>query len=62
MTVDPDTPEVVGLKEAGRRFSVSSKHLRREIEAGRLPGKKVGPQFRVRLEDVRAWFDALPDA
>lgn len=42
-----DEPDWITVREASRRLSVSEKHLRRQIEAGAVPVRRVGRTVRV---------------
>lgn len=52
----------VTRQEAADMYGVSFDTIKRAINKGALPAKKVGPQYRVDVKDLAAWFAALPDA
>jgi excisionase family DNA binding protein len=48
--------------EAADLYGVHETVISRAIHAGELAAKKVGRQYRIETDALKAWFDALPDA
>jgi excisionase family DNA binding protein len=57
-----DTRAAVSRDEAAAMYGVSLNTIRRAIASGALRAKKVGPKYRIDVAELRAWFEALPDA
>lgn len=58
-------PTAYTLAEAAQQVRMSEKHLTRAIKATAPPylkAKKHGRGYRIKPEDLREWFDSLPDA
>ena len=52
---------VVSINTAAEMYDISRATLRDAVNAGRLPAKRVGRAIRIRVSDLRDWFDALED-
>lgn len=52
----------VSRDEAAAMYGVSLNTIRRAIHSGALKARMVGPKYRIDVEDLAAWFDALPEA
>lgn len=50
------------LEEAAEAMSLSVSYLRRAVRSGQLRAKRIGQKYRISDDDLRAWFEALPDA
>jgi len=50
------------LQEAAELLKVSKKTAYRMVQAGRLPGFKVGSAWRFRESDIDKWVDQLLSA
>jgi excisionase family DNA binding protein len=48
------TKALVSLAEAARALGVSERTVRRLVTAGRVPAYKVGGQWRVDVDEVKA--------
>jgi excisionase family DNA binding protein len=60
---DPlDDLEMIGLQELSERFHISKRTLQHLVKTGRLPGVKIGRQWRVRLRDIRTFLEGDEDA
>ncbi|MFT3673157.1 helix-turn-helix domain-containing protein [Aestuariivirga sp.] len=52
----------VPVPEAARRAGVGRSSLYEAINRGELPLRKAGRRSLVRVDDLKAWVDALPVA
>jgi excisionase family DNA binding protein len=60
---DPlDDLEMISIQEMADRFHISKRTLQHLLKTGRLPGVKIGRQWRVRLSDARAFVERDEDA
>ena len=50
-----DDDELWTVEDAARYLKVSTKIVRREAAAGRLPGRKIGREWRFTRAGLRAW-------
>ena len=55
-----DPPEVMNAEQAGQFLQISERNVIELAEAGRLPGKKLGPVWRFSRDALVAWL-ATPD-
>lgn len=54
-----DAPrEILTLADVGEWLAVSAKTVIKLVETDKLPGFRLGRQWRFRREDVQAWLDA----
>jgi excisionase family DNA binding protein len=59
---DPlDDLEMISIEQMSERFHVSKRTLQHLLKTGRLRGVKVGRQWRVRLQDARAFAEGDED-
>ena len=55
------TPTIgVSVKEASRITSVSEKIIRDEVNAGRIPARRIGTRIGIDYAGLVAWFQAHP--
>lgn len=52
----------VPIDEAARRAGIGRSSLYEAINRGELPLRKSGRRSIIRIEDLKAWIDALPIA
>lgn len=57
-----DTKLAVTRQEAADLVSVSFDTIKKAVNAGHLPAKKIGRRYLVKVTDLHRWFDALADA
>jgi excisionase family DNA binding protein len=62
MAESRDDLEMIGIQELSERFHISKRTLQHLLKTGRLPGVKIGRQWRVRVSDVRAFIEGDEDA
>ena len=55
-----DPSEIMNAEQAGQFLQIDEKHVIDLAEAGKLPGKKLGPVWRFSREALVAWL-ATPD-
>lgn len=55
-----DPPEVMNAEQAGQFLQIDEKNVIELAEAGKLPGKKLGPVWRFSRDALIAWL-ATPD-
>ncbi|HEX4454811.1 MAG TPA: helix-turn-helix domain-containing protein [Kofleriaceae bacterium] len=55
-----DLPEVMNAEQAGRFLQIDERNVIELAEAGKLPGKKLGPVWRFSREALVAWL-STPD-
>jgi excisionase family DNA binding protein len=55
-----DPPEVMNAEQAGQFLQISEHNVIELAEAGKLPGKKLGPVWRFSRDALVAWL-ATPD-
>jgi excisionase family DNA binding protein len=55
-----DPPEIMNAEQAGQFLQIDEKHVIELAEAGKLPGKKLGPVWRFSREALVAWL-ATPE-
>jgi excisionase family DNA binding protein len=53
-----DPPEVMNAEQAGQFLQISEKHVVELAEAGKLPGRKLGPVWRFSRDALVAWLAA----
>ena len=51
-----DPPEVMNAEQAGQFLQIDEKNVIELAEAGKLPGKKLGPVWRFSREALVAWL------
>jgi hypothetical protein len=56
----PEAPAVMNAHQAGQFLQIDEKIVIELAEAGKLPGKKLGPAWRFSREALVAWL-ATPD-
>jgi excisionase family DNA binding protein len=56
-----DDLELIGLQDLSERFHISKRTLQHLVKTGRLHGVKIGRQWRVKLQDVRAFLEGDED-
>lgn len=62
--MDMDTKvekEILSIAEFAALHSICRATVNSEIKKGNLKAKKVGARILIRLEDARAWANALDD-
>ncbi len=52
----------IPINEAARRAGVGRSSLYEAINRGELPLRKSGRRSLIRIDDLKAWIDALPTA
>ena len=55
-----DPPEVMNAEQAGQFLQIDEKNVIELAEAGKLPGKKLGPVWRFAREALVTWL-STPD-
>jgi hypothetical protein len=55
-----DPPEIMNADQAGQFLQIDEKQVIELAEAGKLPGKKLGPVWRFSRDALVAWL-ATPD-
>jgi excisionase family DNA binding protein len=55
------TESLLRLEEAARRLAVSERTTQRLLDQGRLPGVKVGGQWRIAPGQLEQWIAAGGD-
>jgi hypothetical protein len=53
-----DVPEVLNAEQAGQFLQIDEKNVIELAEAGKLPGKKLGPVWRFSRDALVAWLAA----
>jgi helix-turn-helix protein len=53
-----EPPEVMNAEQAGQFLQIDAKNVIELAEAGKLPGKKLGPVWRFSREALVAWLAA----
>lgn len=56
-----DPPEVLNAKQAGDLLQVDHKVVLELAEAGKLPGRKLGPEWRFSRAALIAWLSATEE-
>jgi excisionase family DNA binding protein len=56
------TDEILTLKEVATYLKLGERTVYRLVQAGELPGFKVGGSWRFRREDLIAWIEAQTKA
>src|SRR5262245_51472303 len=51
-----DPPEIMNAEQAGQFLQIDEKNVLELAEAGKLPGKKLGPVWRFSREALVAWL------
>ena len=51
--------EVLTTAEAARDYSVSMRTISRAIKTGALRAYRLNKDFRIKRDDLRAWFEGL---
>lgn len=54
--------QAIQIRPAADMYGVSPDVIRQAIYSGELKAKKVGTRWLIRMADLVAWFDNLPDA
>lgn len=62
MTIDTPARKAVQVKTACQLYDLSRDVIVAAIRSGDLPAKKAGTRWLIRLDDIEAWFNNLPDA
>ena len=57
-----DPPEVMTAEQTGQFLQLDEKLVLELADAGRLPGKKLGPVWRFSREAILAWLASPDDA
>lgn len=52
----------IPIEEAARRAGIGRSSLYEAINRGELPLRKAGRRSLIRIDDLKAWIDALPTA
>jgi excisionase family DNA binding protein len=52
----------IPVDEAARRAGIGRSSLYEAINRGELPLRKAGRRSLIRVDDLKAWIDALPTA
>lgn len=52
----------VSINTAADLYDVSRDMIRKAVSARQLPAKKIGNGIRINVDDLREWFNSLPDA
>ncbi len=55
-----DPPEIMNAEQAGQFLQIDERNVIELAEAGKLPGKKLGPVWRFSREALVAWL-STPD-
>jgi hypothetical protein len=55
-----DPPEIMNAEQAGQFLQIDEKNVIELAEAGKLPGKRLGPVWRFSREALVAWL-STPD-
>lgn len=55
-----DPPEVMTAEQAGQFLQIDERNVVELAEAGKLPGRKLGPVWRFSREAILAWLAADP--
>lgn len=55
-----DPPEVMTAEQAGQFLQIDERNVVELAEAGKLPGRKLGPVWRFSREAILAWLAAEP--
>jgi excisionase family DNA binding protein len=53
-----DPPEVMNVDQAAQFLQIEAKNVIELAEAGKLPGKKLGPVWRFSREALVAWLSS----
>ena len=53
------TPLSISVRDAAALTSLSEFEVRKAINSGALPARKVGRRLVILTEDLRRWLDAL---
>ena len=53
-------PDVLGLEDLAEFLDLPADLVRRELEAGRLHGRRIGVDWRVHRDAVRVWLKGGP--
>ena len=54
-----DVPEIMNAEQAGQFLQIDEKNVIELAEAGKLPGKKLGPVWRFSREALIAWLSGV---
>lgn len=54
------TPDILTLKQAAEYLQMSPPQLRRLLKAGRIPGHKIGRDWRFLTAELSAWIKGRP--
>lgn len=57
----PEPPEVMNAEQAGQFLQIDEKNVIELAEAGKLPGKKLGPVWRFSRAALVAWLSSPPE-
>lgn len=56
-----DPPEIMSAEQAGQYLQIDERNVIELAEAGKLPGKKLGPVWRFSREALVAWLSTPDD-
>ncbi|NNG36906.1 excisionase family DNA-binding protein [Nakamurella aerolata] len=62
MTAATDHRIAVSAKTAAEQCDCSEDFIKSAIRAGELPAKRIGQKYSIKIGDLEAWHDQLPDA
>lgn len=54
--------KLLSIRDACAEYGLSRSALYRQIDAGRIPLRKIGKSSRIARDDLDAWLAALPVA
>ena len=58
---EAEPPEIMTSAQAGQFLQIDEKNVIELAEAGKLPGKKLGPVWRFAREALVAWLSSPPE-
>lgn len=61
-TEAPSGPRAYTIDDVAAMLTVSTRHLRRLIRAGKLPAKRIGARVVILAKDLDAYLQQLPSA
>lgn len=56
----PETPDVLTIDQLARYLQITRSTLYKLVQAGRVPGKKVGRQWRFQRDAIDKWLADSP--
>ena len=56
----PTTPDVLTIDQLARYLQITRSTLYKLVQAGRVPGKKVGRQWRFQRDAIDKWLADSP--